>query len=217
MPVADLPVLYTFRRCPYAIRARLALRYTGLNVALREVVLRDKPEEMLVSSPKGTVPVLVLDEHKETQEIIDESFDIMLWALAQHDPDGWLDVDKELVLQLVEANDEQFKPWLDRYKYPDRYTDVEPDESLAHCEVYLQVLNDRLQINKYLCGETVSMADMSIYSFVRQFAFVDPDWFRNSTYTEVNGWLQSFLDSPLFLSVMDKYPQWHVDDEVICF
>jgi glutathione S-transferase len=208
----SLPVLYSFRRCPYAIRARLALRYTGITVALREVVLKDKPSEMLTCSPKGTVPVLVLNEGDTAQEVIDESLDIMMWALAQHDPEGWLDIDLALANKLISANDDQFKPWLDRYKYPNRYADLKPGEPLAHCEVFLQTLEDRLQTSAYLCGEQVSCVDMSIYSFVRQFAFVDMDWFSDSRYVEVNRWLQDFLKSSLFASVMGKYPQWQTGD-----
>jgi glutathione S-transferase len=208
----SLPVLYSFRRCPYAIRARLALRYTGITVALREVVLKDKPIELIACSPKATVPVLVLDEGREHQEVIDESLDIMLWALAQHDPDGWLDIDTVQAGQLIDANDAQFKPWLDRYKYPDRYTELQPGEPRKHCEVFLTVLEGQLQTHEYLYGDRVSLVDMAIYSFVRQFAFVDMHWFSNSQYTELNRWLQAFLDTPLFNSVMYKYPQWQTGD-----
>jgi glutathione S-transferase len=195
----------------------LALRYAGIQVTLREVVLKDKPAEMLACSPKGTVPVLVLNDGDAGQEVIDESLDIMLWALAQHDPDGWLAVDTEVALQLIAANDDQFKPWLDRYKYPNRYTDLKPGEPLAHCEVFLQVLEDRLQTSAFLCGEKLSFVDMSIYSFVRQFAFVDMDWFSTSRHVEVNRWLQVFLDSSSFASVMDKYPQWQTGDAEVQF
>jgi glutathione S-transferase len=207
--------LYSFRRCPYAIRARLALRYAGIAVELREVVLKDKPPQMLLASPKGTVPVLVLDEATAAQEVIDESLDIMFWALAQHDPDGWLNVDIELANQLIDANDEQFKPWLDRYKYPNRYPDLLEIDPLARCAVFLQVLEDRLQGHAYLCGEHASIVDYSIYSFVRQFAYVDIEWFESSPYQAVRLWLQSFLGSALFSQVMAKYPQWHVGDEAI--
>jgi glutathione S-transferase len=123
----NLPVLYSFRRCPYAIRARLALRYAGISCELREVVLKDKPEHMLQASPKGTVPVLLVNGDHGSVEVIEESLDIMLWALEQNDPDGWLAVDQALASQLIDANDEQFKPWLDRYKYPNRYAALAPD------------------------------------------------------------------------------------------
>ncbi len=217
MSDAPLPVLYSFRRCPYAIRARLALRYAGVRVGLREVVLKDKPTEMVDGSPKATVPVLVLDEGGEQQKIIDESFDIMLWALAQNDPDAWLDVDAELLRQLIDANDNQFKPWLDRYKYPNHYDDLQAGEPRERCEEFLHSLEQRLQAHAFLCGDRLSLMDMSIYPFVRQFVSVDRDWFNNSPYVELRRWLQAFLDSPLFVSVMDKYPQWQTGDADVPF
>ncbi len=217
MSDAPLPVLYSFRRCPYAIRARLALRYAGVRVGLREVVLKDKPTEMVDGSPKATVPVLVLDEGSVQQEIIDESFDIMLWALAQNDPDAWLDVDAELLRQLIDANDKQFKPWLDRYKYPNHYDDLQAGEPRDRCEEFLQALELHLRAHAFLCGDRVSLVDMSIYPFVRQFVSVDRDWFNTSRYVELGRWLQAFLDSPLFLSVMDKYPQWQTGDADVPF
>jgi glutathione S-transferase len=208
-----LPVLYSFRRCPYAIRARLALRYAGLPVALREVVLADKPAELLAVSPKGTVPVLVLDAGRDVAEVIDESLEVMLWALAQNDPQGWLDIDIDAGIKLIDANDDQFKPWLDRYKYPEHFEPLEPGEARGHCEGFLQQLEDRLQQHAYICGVKVSLVDMAMYSFVRQFAFVDIDWFRGSHFKAVNRWLQEFLDSELFATAMQKYPQWHSGDE----
>ena len=214
---AVLPVLYTFRRCPYAIRARLALCYAGIEVELREVVLRDKPDDMLELSPKGTVPVLVTLPRLADQEVIDESLDIMLWALAQHDPDGWLAADMSLVNQLIDANDDQFKPWLDRYKYPNRYDDIEAGEPLLRCEDFLSILEGRLTTDRYLCGARLSLADTAIYSFVRQFAFVDIEAFRASRFTAVNRWLDEFLGSRLFTHVMHKYPQWQPGDPVTVF
>lgn len=213
----SLPVLYSFRRCPYAIRARLALYYAGLAVELREVVLRDKPTEMLVVSPKGTVPVLVLEDGREEPEIIEESLEVMLWALAQNDPDGWLDIEFEQGISLIEANDDQFKPWLDRYKYPDRFEPLQPDEARMHCETFLQQLEERLQQQAFICGPRVSIVDMSLYSFVRQFAFVDIEWFRSGPYPALNKWLQDFLDSELFAAVMHKYPQWQPGDQATVF
>jgi glutathione S-transferase len=206
------PVLYSFRRCPYAIRARLALRYAGLQVALREVVLSDKPAELLAASPKGTVPVLVTAAGRDGPEIIEESLDVMLWALAQNDPDGWLDIDVEEGIRLIEANDDQFKPWLDRYKYPEHFERLESGEALGHCESFLQQIEERLQKQPYLCGGQVSIVDMAMYSFVRQFAYVDIDWFKASPYKSLSKWLQDFLDGELFAAVMQKYPQWNSGD-----
>lgn len=181
---------------------------------MREVVLRDKPTQMIDVSPKATVPVLVLGEGEAGQEVIDESIDIMFWALAQNDPDGWLDVDVELANRLIDANDEQFKPWLDRYKYPNRYDDLQPGEPREHCEVFLRELENKLRRHAYICGARASIVDFSIYSFVRQFAFVDMSWFESSQYTALNAWLQECLVSPLFASVMHKYPQWQAGDTV---
>jgi glutathione S-transferase len=217
MTSESLPVLYSFRRCPYAIRARLALRYAGIDTALREVVLRDKPQQMLEVSPKATVPVLVLCEGALGQEVIDESLDIMRWALAQNDPDGWLKVDVDDANRLIDANDEQFKPWLDRYKYPQRYEELQPGEARKHCEVYLSELEDRLHRQAYICGARASIVDFSIYSFVRQFAFVDFDWFQSGQYAALSRWLQECLDSPLFTAAMHKYPAWCEGDPVTTF
>jgi glutathione S-transferase len=214
---ADLPILYSFRRCPYAIRARLATHSAGIRVALREVVLRDKPAAMLEASPKATVPVLVIRAGAADQEVIAESLDIMFWSLAQHDPDGWLDTDIQQANQLIEANDDQFKPWLDRYKYPDRYERLEPGEALAHCRVFLDELERRLQAQPYLCGDRAVIADYGIYPFVRQFALADMEWFRSSPYTAVSRWLQEFLDSAIFAAVLQKFPQWQPGDPVTVF
>lgn len=217
MPESSPPILYSFRRCPYAIRARLALRYARIGVALREVVLRDKPDELIKVSPKATVPVLIINESTADQEVIDESLDIMFWALAQNDPAGWLDVDVELANRLIDANDEQFKPWLDRYKYPDRYDGIEAGEPLEHCRVFLDELEGRLQQHSYICGARASIVDFAIYSFVRQFAFADEEWFESSPYVALKRWLLEFLDSELFAAVMNKYPPWRAGDAVTLF
>jgi glutathione S-transferase len=193
------------------------MRYAGIPAALREVVLRDKPAAMLEASPKATVPVLVIEAGAVDQEVIDESLDIMFWSLAQRDPDGWLDTDIQQANQLIDANDDQFKPWLDRYKYPDRYERLGPDEALAHCRVFLDELERRLQVQPYLCGDRAVIADYGIYPFVRQFAFADMGWFHGSPYAAVNRWLQEFLDSAIFAAVMQKYPQWQPGDPVTVF
>lgn len=183
-------------------------------MVLREVVLKDKPACMLSFSPKGTVPVLVINDGGGRQEVIDESLDIMLWSLAQNDPDGWLDVDVEEANVLIEANDQQFKPWLDRYKYPNRYDDPEPDEARRHCEWFLSEIEGRLETHPYILGTRPSIVDYSIYPFVRQFAFVDNEWFQASKYVALRRWLDEFLQSPLFAAVMRKYPQWGPGDPV---
>lgn len=210
-PAADgaLPLLYSFRRCPYAIRARLALRAAGIRCELREVVLRDKPAELAACSPKATVPVLVLNDG----QVIDESLDIIFWALLQSDPDGWLDIDREFVDSLIARNDNEFKFAIDRYKYPDRYPDATRESFRASGETFLAELEERLESESCLCGSRLSIADIALLPFVRQFAHVDIDWFRASRYRQVNDWLQRFVESARFTSVMDKYPQWRPGDQ----
>lgn len=214
-----LPVLYSFRRCPYAMRARMALRYAGIRCELREVVLRDKPPEMLAASAKGTVPVLVVpgDNGEESgqkngqKSIIEESLDVMLWALTQHDPEGWLAVDNDAASLLIDANDNDFKVWLDRYKYPNRANGDGADDAVssrAQGERFLQLLEDRLAEGGQLMGARQSFVDIAIFPFVRQFAYVDIEWFGQSPYQSVNAWLQGHLESELFIDVMHKYSQW---------
>lgn len=213
----SLPVLYSFRRCPYAIRARLALRYSGTRVALREVVLRDKPAEMLAVSPKGTVPVLIAGAEAQPFEVLEESLEIMFWALGQNDPDGWLAVDADSASPLIEANDDHFKLWLDRYKYPNRYDDIEPGEPLARCSKFAGSLDQRLQSSPFLCGRRGSIADFALFPFVRQFAFVDIVRFRSSGWPALAAWLDAMLAAPLFAEVMHKYPRWHAGDAQTIF
>ena len=206
----DFPVLYSFRRCPYAMRARLAVAISGIKVELREVVLRDKPPSLLAFSPKGTVPVLVLSEGA----VIDQSLDVLLWAFAQNDPDGWLDIDQELFVELVARNDGEFKRNLDGYKYPERYPDSDKtaEQCRADAESWLSELNERLSAAENLLGEHPTAADIAIMPFIRQFANTDAEWFKNSPYSELRRWLESWVESPLFLSVMNKYPQWSKGD-----
>lgn len=213
----DLPVLYSFRRCPYAIRARLALRYAGIHAELREVVLRDKPADMLKASPKGTVPVMVLAGTRQAPEVLEESLDIIHWALAATDPDGWLSGDAEAIGQLIRRNDEEFKYWLDRYKYPEHFSDSSGKDPLQECHAFLQELESRISAQHFLFGDTMSVADVAIFPFVRQFAFVDKISFSNNQFTAVQSWLNVFLQSDLFNSVMEKYPPWKAGDDVTVF
>ena len=194
------PVLYSFRRCPYAIRARLALAVSGTAVAHREVKLRDKPAEMLAASPKGTVPVLVLPDGA----VIDESLDIMRWALGRNDPDDWLAGDDAA---LIAANDGAFKVHLDRYKYPDRYAADGVDHRAAGLAM-LGALEQRLGEQAYLGGTRFGLADAAILPFVRQFAAVDREWFAAQELARVQGWLAAFVGSPLFEGVMVVREPW---------
>lgn len=194
------PILYSFRRCPYAIRARLALAVSGIAVEHREVKLRDKPAEMLAASPKGTVPVLVLPDGA----VIDESLDIMRWALVRNDPEEWLSGDEP---SLIATNDGAFKHHLDRYKYPDRY----PADGVDHRAAALAILHGletRLGEHAYLSGARFGLTDAAILPFVRQFAAVDRDWFAAQDLPRVQAWLEAFLGSALFAWVMVVREPW---------
>ncbi len=214
---AALPILYSFRRCPYAIRARLALRYAGISVELREVSLRAKPAQMIESSPKGTVPVLVLPGNREAPKILEESMDIIHWSLASNDPDAWLTPDTDDAELLINSNDADFKYWLDRYKYPERYEIASADKPLAECHEFLARLERLLVEHEYLIGDRMTVADVAVFPFVRQFAFVDEDRFAASPFNAVQVWLDRFLRSELFASVMQKYPVWKPDSVQIVF
>jgi glutathione S-transferase len=206
-----LPVLYSFRRCPYAMRARLALHSSGTAVELREVSLRDKPESMLAASPKGSVPVLLLPGG----QVIDESWDIMRWALQRHDPEGWLGQDDchvDAAGQLVSENDTAFKFWLDRYKYPDRYPEHPQTHYRRMAEDFPLKLENRLDASRFLLGDECSVADVALFPFIRQFADVDKGWFAQSPYPKLQRWLEDFLDSAEFAAVMAKYAIWHPGD-----
>lgn len=199
-----LPILYSFRRCPYAMRARLAVLASGRRVALREVVLRAKPAAMLAASPKGTVPVLVLPDGR----VIDQSLTIMRWALAESDPDGWLAGDDPAA---IAVNDGTFKHHLDRYKYPDRY----PDDGQDHRRAAMALLGPveaRLRAGAYLGGDRFALADAAILPFVRQFAGVDPVWFDTCPLPCVQAWLARFVGSDAFARIMVRIPPWQPDD-----
>ena len=204
-----LPVLYSFRRCPYAMRARMTLRCASITVELREVFLAAKPHEMLNLSSKGTVPVLNLAD-----QVIDESIDVMHWALQQSDPESWLREDLKCQTNaLVEENDGSFKSHLDHYKYWDRY----PAESQSHyrqqAEAFLSKLESLLEANQFLLADQPTFADIAIFPFIRQFAFVDKAWFDQGPYKHLQRWLAHFLESPLFLLSMNKQPAWQAGDK----
>lgn len=212
--MSSLPCLYSFRRCPYAMRARLGLLFAEQQVELREVVLKNKPPEMLQISPKGTVPVLQLTD----ATVIEESREIMLWALKHNDPRNLLD---KTVLHdantLINLNDNEFKYWLDRYKYFDRHPERTQTEYRQQGEVFLQQLEALLTRHPYLLGENVSIADIGIMPFVRQFAHVDREVFYDLPYPNLQRWLQNWLEHPLFVQAMTKYQPWVAGDEVLVF
>ena len=188
---ASLDCLYSFRRCPYAMRARLGVLFAGLQVELREVTLKNKPAQMLAISPKGTVPVLRLADGA----VIDESRDIMVWALEQQDPQGLLDATVlDQANALIEQNDNAFKYWLDRYKYADRHVEMTQAEYRQRGEGFLQVLESLLESRAYLLGDDPTIADIGVMPFVRQFAHVDRDVFSQLPYRNLQRWLQRWLE-----------------------
>jgi glutathione S-transferase len=197
-----LPILYSYRRCPYAMRARMALKYAGIEVEIREISLREKPVSMLQVSPKGTVPVLVLPEGT----VLEQSLDIMQWALSQRDLDGWLSADETQMLDLIAENDGEFKCALDRYKYPARYTENVQGAYRAQGEMFLNKLEARLMQTNYLFKNTITLADIAIFPFVRQFAAVDSAWFERAPYPKLKAWLEGLVNSALFVSIMQKQP-----------
>lgn len=207
--MSDTPILYSFRRCPYAMRARMALTASNTKVRLREIVLRDKPEEMLEASPKGTVPVLIDDN-----TVIDESINVMRWALGRNDPEQWLCGDDK---DLIAACDGEFKHHLDRYKYATRYEDADPDEHRTEGMKFIHRLADRLASQPYLNGDERSLADIAIFPFIRQFRIADTDWFDENAPEPVRDWLKRLMESDLFKSIMAKYPLWKETGEEIAF
>jgi glutathione S-transferase len=208
-----VPVLYSFRRCPYAMRARLALHASGIAHEHREVVLKNKPAHMLALSPKGTVPVLWLPDASGASggQVLEQSLDIMRWALDRHDPLGWMpstDAGIADALALIAHNDGPFKQQLDRYKYPNRsgLTSGMADRDLA--AVWLHGLDARLQAQAFLAGGYFGLADAAIAPFVRQFAHTDPDWFAAQDWPALASWLAGFEASGLFAAIMHKHTPW---------
>ncbi len=195
--------LFSFRRCPYAMRARMALHYAGCAVQIEEVSLKHKPARMLEYSPKGTVPVLV-----DGDRVLEQSLDIMHWALAQNDPDNWLLIDngeeRRTIQALIEENDQVFKAHLDRYKYHVRHPQHSQQYYRAQGEVFLSKLEARLQHRDFLITGHLTLADVALAPFIRQFGAVDPQWFATSPYPALRGWLQRFVESALFRAVMVK-------------
>lgn len=207
-----LPVLYSFRRCPYAMRARLDLRYAGVRLELREVDLNALPEALVTRVPDNqTVPVLVLPEGR----VLDESWDVLLWALRCHDPDAWLGEGESHRLraeQWIEMNDYSFKADLDHYKYADRYPEYPQAHYREEASEFIQEIEEQLAQTPFLLGDSLSVADIGLLPFVRQFAFVDKAWFDAQPWPHVQAWLDAFLNSALFAAVMDKVPLWQAGD-----
>ena len=214
--MSDLPILYSFRRCPYAMRARLAVLASGERVELREIVLRDKPAEFLQASAKATVPVLVQNDGA----VLEESLDVIDWALFKNDREGWLDFTSDEIEQmrlLIAECDGPFKAVLDAYKYASRNDGINANDERQKAERFLFDLDARLKGNAYLFGARFSLADAAILPFVRQFAHVDRDWFYAQDWPNLTIWLDAFLASDRFASIMQKYPKWQAGDAVTLF
>lgn len=208
-----LPILYSLRNCPYAMRARLAIYKSKKPVLLRDLVLSNKPPEMLLASPKGTVPVVVLSN----DHVIEESLDVMLWALKRSDPDDLLrGAEAETLhdmLTIINDFDVEFKTRLEAYKCAKRYQEDNVTECRLACELYIQQLEERLTKHTFLLSEQESMLDIALMPFIRQFARVERQWYLQSPYPKLRQWLNSYLQSALFTKVMAKHPLW-LDSQV---
>ncbi|WP_282153266.1 glutathione S-transferase [Ruegeria atlantica] len=209
--MAHHPILWTFRRCPYAIRARLALASSGIKVELREIRLRDKPQAFLKSSASGTVPALRLPDR-----VLDESLNIMIWALNQNDPQRLLDMPPE-GWNLIAENDGPFKRALDHTKYASRYPEVNHVAERRKAERYLVKLDARLTGRTWLFGNRPTLADFALLPFVRQFAHIDKEWFDTQEWPNLIAWLDLFLASEAFAHVMDKHSPWAESDTPLWF
>ena len=213
----SVPVIYSFRRCPYAMRARLALLASEQICEHREILLRDKPASMLTLSPKGTVPVMWLPDGR----VLDESLDVMYWALHNNDPLGWLEYTSNEILlssKLIEENDGPFKHHLDRYKYADRYEKENLETNRDGCLETLEKLNAQLNGNNWLFGSEARMVDYAILPFIRQCRIANSEWFDSQNQLEdLHRWLQNFLTSDIFNTVMHKYEVWKDEDEPVVF
>lgn len=216
----SLPILYSLRNCPYAMRARMAIFKSQQAVILRDLVLSNKPKTFLEASPKATVPVVVLPNN----EVIDESLDVMLWALHTHDPDNLLRASKTSsanakseILALIQKFDDGFKPALEAYKCAKRYHESNLIECRLECEKYIKNLEERLNAHIYLLDNNESMADIALLPFIRQFAKVERSWYLQSPYPKLKQWLNSYLQSLMFSKVMTKHPLYKEGDEPITF
>lgn len=212
-----LPILYSLRNCPYAMRARIAIFKAKQTVMLRDIVLKNKPQEMITASPKATVPVLVLTNGT----VLDESLAIMLWALNETDPDDLLqnknNGELSEMLQLIHTFDHGFKASLEQYKCAKRYRESNIAACREACEQYFKVLEHRLHSHEFLMSNTESLVDIALVPFIRQFARVERQWYLQSPYPKVRQWLNNYLQSSMFTKVMAKYPLWLDNHEVVLF
>ncbi|PCK01457.1 MAG: glutathione S-transferase [Alteromonadaceae bacterium] len=218
-----LPILYSLQHCPYAMRARFGLVMAQQQVMLRAVVTKNKPEEMLAASPKGTIPVLILPDSR----VIDESLDIMIWALQQNDPEDLLHKDNTsdlpAMIELIERNDQEFKPQLEIYKKAKRFHQKNEIEERQKCEVFIAELEQRLTIKGlstdggYFMGQKPGLIDYALLPFVRQFSRVNRSWFVQAPYPNLRTWLDGHLQSRDYAKAMAKYPLWLDEHEECLF
>lgn len=229
----QLPILYSLRNCPYAMRARIAIFKSQQKIELRDVVLNNKPEEMLDASPKGTVPVLVYKQQNEQLSVIDESLDIMLWALKNSDPYNLLQRDAHQanplengiknnpilseMLKLIYIFDNEFKSTLEAYKCAKRYHETNLEECRKACETYLKPIEECLNKHLYIMSNNESLVDIALLPFIRQFARVERQWYLQSPYPKLRQWLNNYLQSPMFTKVMAKYPLWQKNNKLTVF
>ena len=204
----NYPILYSFRRCPYAIRARMAMAYSKISYEHREILLKNRPKDLYRISKKGTVPVLKLVDGT----VIDESVDIMKWCIKQNDLDGWFEDNYTLQNRFIKNNDTEFKYWLDRYKYHIRYIENSYEKYQKEVEAFLIKYNLILQENYFLMGKKLSLVDVALMPFIRQAAHVNIGWFAQN-FPALSEWLEKLKVSPLFLSIMKKYDIWHDSGE----
>jgi glutathione S-transferase len=204
----NLPLLYSLQHCPYAMRARLGILLAQQSVLIRAIVTKNKPAEMLAVSPKGTVPILIIDH----ATIIDESIEIMLWALTLNDPQDLLQAEDprklDAMLKLICTNDKEFKPNLEIYKLARRFHKESEVTDRKSCENFVSQLETKLENGAYLMGDRASLADYALLPFVRQFARVDRQWYLQSPYPRLRDWLNRHLQMPLYTKAMAKYPLW---------
>ena len=210
----EYPILYTFRRCPYAMRARFVLRHSHKKIELREIKLQKKPNDFLNTSPKGTVPVLALSK----KEVLDQSLDIMMWCLQSSDNSKINDLKNNLpnnLLDQIKDLDNEFKTNLDKYKYPNRFKDNDKNLSRDNNLKFLKKLNENLKNSIFLNSNKIGLLDYAIFPFIRQFRNVDIEWFENLNLSFLNSWYLSIVESKAFFDIMKKYKVWDAEDKPI--
>ncbi len=214
MPNYEFPILYTFRRCPYAMRARFILRETFKTIELREIKLQNKPKDFLNSSSKGTVPVLVLSK----KEVLDQSLDIMMWCLKSSENTKANDLKNNLpnnFLVQIKNLDAEFKINLDKYKYPNRFQGSDKYFFRDKNVKFLKSLEDKLKSSIFLNSNKIGLLDYAIFPFIRQFRNVDIDWFESLNLSFLNSWYLSIVESKAFFDIMKKYKVWDAEDKPI--